>query len=79
MSEAAQAPPSQPKPAQVAEDDEFEDFPHEDWKDSEADLGVNKESLWEDNWDDDDLDDDFSKQLKAELAKTNGEQDTQMK
>ncbi|GAO49391.1 hypothetical protein G7K_3541-t1 [Saitoella complicata NRRL Y-17804] len=50
----------------LEEDDEFEDFPAEDWTDAEA--GVNlpggKTALWEDNWDDDDVEDDFSNQLK---------------
>ncbi|KAK9379022.1 DSS1/SEM1 family-domain-containing protein [Kockiozyma suomiensis] len=61
------------KPAVVTleEDDEFEDFPAEDWNDAEAELAIpgGKEHLWEENWDDDDADDDFSSQLKAELKK----------
>lgn len=64
---------------QAIPDDEFEDFPTEgthslintdiDWPDSDASLGQNKKE-WEDSWDDDDVQDDFSKQLKAELEKT---------
>ncbi|EIN09772.1 hypothetical protein PUNSTDRAFT_86232 [Punctularia strigosozonata HHB-11173 SS5] len=65
----------------LEEDDEFEEFPVQDWDDSETDLkhlggaapgaaqsGGNK--LWEDNWDDDDIEDEFSMQLRNELAKT---------
>ncbi|CAG0924511.1 unnamed protein product [Notodromas monacha] len=49
------------------EDDEFEEFPVEEWgteEDDTEDLNV-----WEDNWDDDQAEDDFSQQLKAELSK----------
>ncbi|XP_005094467.1 26S proteasome complex subunit SEM1 [Aplysia californica] len=51
----------------LEEDDEFEEFPAEDWNGEEEepeDINV-----WEDNWDDDNIDDDFSKQLRAELEK----------
>ncbi|GAA5878784.1 hypothetical protein JCM5296_003415 [Sporobolomyces johnsonii] len=67
------------------EDDEFEEFPVEDWdtKDTYA-ASLSKTSvtvaaggeptkaldmLWEDNWDDDDVSDDFSVQLRGELLK----------
>ncbi|XP_059478860.1 26S proteasome complex subunit SEM1 [Neocloeon triangulifer] len=57
----------------LEEDDEFEEFPAEDWtgKD-EDDQDVN---VWEDNWDDDNVEDDFSKQLKAELEKQGSKMD----
>jgi len=48
----------------IDEDDDFEDFPSDDWnvqKDQED------AQYWEDNWDDSDIDDEFSKQLRAEL------------
>uniref|UniRef100_A0A915L8D0 26S proteasome complex subunit dss-1 n=1 Tax=Romanomermis culicivorax TaxID=13658 RepID=A0A915L8D0_ROMCU len=52
--------------ASLEEDDEFEEFPVENWaskeKDDEEDVNV-----WEDNWDDDTVEDDFSVQLRAEL------------
>ncbi|KAK9448764.1 DSS1/SEM1 family-domain-containing protein [Limtongia smithiae] len=53
----------------LEEDDEFEDFPAEDWADEEADISIpgGKEHLWEENWDADDADDDFSNQLREEL------------
>ncbi|KJA19448.1 hypothetical protein HYPSUDRAFT_69195 [Hypholoma sublateritium FD-334 SS-4] len=65
----------------LEEDDEFEEFPVADWKDSETDLahlggaapGAAKsggDKLWEDNWDDDDIEDEFSVQLRNELDKT---------
>ncbi|CRK40157.1 hypothetical protein BN1708_020692, partial [Verticillium longisporum] len=58
------------KPATAAalgEDDEFEDFPVDDWneEDTEAAGGNNTtQHLWEESWDDDDTNDDFSAQLK---------------
>jgi len=70
----------QPKLSALDEDDEFEEFPTQDWEDTETDLahlggatpGAAKSGgkLWEDNWDDDDVEDDFSKQLRLELQKT---------
>ncbi|CAE6427415.1 unnamed protein product [Rhizoctonia solani] len=59
----------------LEEDDEFEEFPAQDWEDRDTDIanltsassGGTKSSadnLWEDNWDDDDVEDDFSKQLR---------------
>ncbi|KAF8599691.1 hypothetical protein BDV93DRAFT_295612 [Ceratobasidium sp. AG-I] len=65
----------------LEEDDEFEEFPAQDWEDRDTDIaslansgasGANKaapDNLWEDNWDDDDVEDDFSKQLREEVAK----------
>ncbi|KAM0697329.1 hypothetical protein Q7P36_003400 [Cladosporium allicinum] len=64
--------PLQPqKPgAQLEEDDEFEDFPVEDWtKEEEVGSQTAATHLWEESWDDDDTSDDFSVQLKAELEK----------
>lgn len=55
----------------LEEDDEFEEFPVEEWTaadEDQADIHV-----WEDNWDDDTVEDDFSNQLRAELEK-NGNQ-----
>ncbi|CAB4066270.1 unnamed protein product [Lepeophtheirus salmonis] len=49
----------------LEDDDEFEEFPHENWDESQEDKGdIN---VWEDNWDDDTVEDDFSVQLRAEL------------
>eukprot|EP00095_Tigriopus_kingsejongensis_P001681 maker-scaffold1518_size37722-snap-gene-0.18 protein:Tk01681 transcript:maker-scaffold1518_size37722-snap-gene-0.18-mRNA-1 annotation:"26s proteasome complex subunit dss1-like" len=50
----------------LEEDDDFEEFPAEDWEapdEDKADVNV-----WEDNWDDDTVEDDFSIQLRAELV-----------
>ncbi|CAB0009717.1 unnamed protein product [Nesidiocoris tenuis] len=46
----------------LEEDDEFEEFPTENWtgKD-EDDTDIN---IWEDNWDDENVEDDFSLQLR---------------
>jgi len=51
----------------LEEDDEFEEFPAEDWgKDEEDEMD---KKIWEDNWDDDNVEDDFSVQLRLELVK----------
>ncbi|KAI3661999.1 hypothetical protein MP638_005447 [Amoeboaphelidium occidentale] len=51
----------------LEEDDEFEDFPAEDWEENENDKLDIKQ--WENNWDDDDVSDDFANQLRAEIQK----------
>ncbi|KAI9899802.1 hypothetical protein N3K66_006263 [Trichothecium roseum] len=62
------------KPA-LGEDDEFEDFPSEDWPEEQTEAAQKGSSgdatkhLWEESWDDDDTNDDFSQQLKEELKK----------
>ncbi|XP_015790880.1 26S proteasome complex subunit SEM1-like [Tetranychus urticae] len=48
------------------EDDEFEEFPAEEWNEKDSDQEF---TIWDDNWDDDDMKDDFSMQLKSELEK----------
>ncbi|ODQ65080.1 hypothetical protein NADFUDRAFT_51679 [Nadsonia fulvescens var. elongata DSM 6958] len=55
----------------LEEDDEFEDFPAEDWTEADSDVAINggKNHLWEENWDDDNVDDDFAVQLREELSK----------
>ncbi|KAL1306658.1 hypothetical protein AAFC00_005332 [Neodothiora populina] len=72
------AVPAQKPVAQLEEDDEFEDFPVEDWP-AEEELGSSASGsasgtthLWEESWDDDDTSDDFSLQLKEELEKMGG-------
>ncbi|CRG85105.1 hypothetical protein PISL3812_02238 [Talaromyces islandicus] len=71
--------PAQQKqnPPVLEEDDEFEDFPVEDWQQEETEQaqgsttstnGANTH-LWEESWDDDDESEDFSKQLKEEIKK----------
>jgi hypothetical protein len=49
----------------LEEDDEFEEFPTDDWdirKEDQADINV-----WEENWDDDNPDSEFAKHLRSEL------------
>ncbi|KAK2536360.1 hypothetical protein Q9233_003128 [Columba guinea] len=46
----------------LEEDDEFEEFPAEDWTGLDEDEDAH---VWEDNWDDDNVEDDFSNQLRA--------------
>ncbi|MDI1490709.1 MAG: 26S proteasome complex subunit [Ramalina farinacea] len=65
------------KAATLEEDDEFEDFPVDDWPASEQEVPPGREAestqhLWEESWDDDDTSEEFSKQLKAELDKVKG-------
>lgn len=59
------------KSAALEEDDEFEDFPVDDWdvEETEAAEKNDTQHLWEESWDDDDTNDDFSNQLKEELKK----------
>ena len=55
------------------EDDEFEEFPTDDWdirQEDQTDIQV-----WEDNWDDDDTESDFAKHLKSELESQANVQD----
>ncbi|OCT52336.1 putative 26S proteasome complex subunit sem-1 [Cladophialophora carrionii] len=56
-------------PAMLEEDDEFEDFPVEDWSQEDTEVPGGTTHLWEESWDDDDENEDFSKQLKEELKK----------
>jgi len=55
--------------AALEEDDEFEDFPVENWAQEEAEVPGDNTHLWEESWDDDDTSEDFSAQLKEELKK----------
>ncbi|KAI9839973.1 MAG: 26S proteasome complex subunit [Sarea resinae] len=60
----------QGKPAaSLEEDDEFEDFPVEDWTQEDVEGPEGNAHLWEESWDDDDTSEDFSAQLKEELKK----------
>ncbi|XP_057365781.1 26S proteasome complex subunit SEM1-like [Daphnia carinata] len=51
----------------LEEDDEFEEFPADDWTGKEEDA--DDVNVWEDNWDDDNVEDDFSQQLRVALEK----------
>ncbi|KAI0802165.1 DSS1/SEM1 family-domain-containing protein [Xylaria sp. FL0064] len=69
-------PTAQKTTAALEEDDEFEDFPVEDWPAEETESAAQAasgngttEHLWEESWDDDDTSDDFSAQLREELKK----------
>ncbi|KAF2401400.1 hypothetical protein EJ06DRAFT_581542 [Trichodelitschia bisporula] len=68
-SDSKSKPANPPAAAALGEDDEFEDFPVEDWAEEDTGLPSGKQHLWEESWDDDDTTDDFSKQLKEELKK----------
>jgi len=56
-------PNAVPQPQVQAEDDEFEDFPMEDWEDKKEDT----DHLWDESWDDEDHENSFHSQLKAEM------------
>jgi 26 proteasome complex subunit DSS1 len=60
----AQAPATDKKPAVLEEDDEFEDFPVEDWTEEETQIPNGNAHLWEESWDDDDTNEDFAVQLR---------------
>ncbi|KAL4228771.1 PHD finger protein 13 [Mactra antiquata] len=66
---------SKPELGLLEEDDEFEEFPAEEWGGDEEDK--QDENVWEDNWDDDNIDDDFSLQLRSELEKQGKSGDVQ--
>lgn len=55
--------------AALEEDDEFEDFPIENWTQEDTEVPGGNTHLWEESWDDDDTSDDFSAQLTEELKK----------
>ena len=50
--------------AQLEEDDEFEDFPAEDWTEEDTQIPGGNTHLWEESWDDDDTSDEFAVQLR---------------
>lgn len=52
------------QPAVLEEDDEFEDFPVEDWAEEETQIPSGDAHLWEESWDDDDTNEDFAVQLR---------------
>ncbi|CAI6242368.1 unnamed protein product [Periconia digitata] len=63
-------PDATTKPAApLEEDDEFEDFPVEDWTEEESQIPGGTTHLWEESWDDDDTSEDFAVQLREELKK----------
>jgi len=51
------------------DDDEFEEFPVQDYAVDEKDSAQKESTIWEDNWDDESAETEFSKQLKEELQK----------
>jgi len=53
----------------LEEDDEFEDFPVENWTQEDTEVPGDNTHLWEESWDDHDTSEDFSAQLKEELKK----------
>lgn len=56
--------PQPQQPAVLEEDDEFEDFPVEDWAEEETQIPSGNAHLWEESWDDDDTNEDFAVQLR---------------
>ncbi|KAF1984736.1 hypothetical protein K402DRAFT_358751 [Aulographum hederae CBS 113979] len=62
-------PPHPPTKTPLGEDDEFEDFPAQDWTQEDSELPSGNQHLWEESWDDDNTSDDFGKLLKEEMKK----------
>ena len=63
MSEKSKSQESRKDLGPLEKDDEFDEFPAEDWDDHDKEPEI----FWEEKWDDDNIEDDFSKQLKAVL------------
>ncbi|KJZ71366.1 Putative 26S proteasome complex subunit sem-1 [Hirsutella minnesotensis 3608] len=64
----AKPAPEQKATTALGEDDEFEDFPVDDWPEDQTEAAQGSgeaKHLWEESWDDDDTSDDFSAQLKS--------------
>ena len=49
----------------LEEDDEFEEFPADEWDNEEQEPDI----FWEERWDDDNIEEDFSLQLKEALKR----------
>lgn len=49
----------------LEDDDEFEDFPEDDWEEIQEISASTETKLWEESWEDhDDYKDDFTKKLR---------------
>uniref|UniRef100_A0A0M3I8I0 26S proteasome complex subunit dss-1 n=1 Tax=Ascaris lumbricoides TaxID=6252 RepID=A0A0M3I8I0_ASCLU len=69
MSDTKKDDKEEPKKVEVQsveEDDEFEEFPLQDWQAKENAEEEEELNVWEDNWDDEAHENDFSKQLSEE-------------
>ncbi|KAI8590239.1 hypothetical protein BDZ88DRAFT_415314 [Geranomyces variabilis] len=60
----------------LEEDDDFEDFPADDWEQTEEEQLDSHQ--WEDTWADDDEGEDLAVQLESETEKRNGPQPMKM-
>ncbi|PIO74321.1 DSS1/SEM1 family protein [Teladorsagia circumcincta] len=58
------------KVKKAIDDEEFEEFPVQEWAEKAEDGDDGEVNVWEDNWDDETHESDFSKQLKEELSKS---------
>ncbi|KAK6022111.1 DSS1/SEM1 family protein [Ostertagia ostertagi] len=58
------------KVKKAIDDEEFEEFPVQEWAEKAEDGDDDEVNVWEDNWDDETHESDFSKQLKEELSKS---------
>ncbi|KAJ1351729.1 exoribonuclease II [Parelaphostrongylus tenuis] len=58
------------KVKKTIDDEEFEEFPVQEWAERAQDGDDDEVNVWEDNWDDETHESDFSKQLKEELSKS---------
>ncbi|KAF4122257.1 DSS1/SEM1 family [Geosmithia morbida] len=67
--EAVEQKQQEPTKPALGEDDEFEDFPVDDWPEDQTEAAAQQDGdeskhLWDESWDDDDTNDDFSNQLR---------------
>ncbi|KAI9825493.1 MAG: hypothetical protein M1826_006989 [Phylliscum demangeonii] len=67
----SQAQPSQTQNPAVTleEDDEFEDFPIDDWTEKEMEVPGPGAHLWDESWADAENNEEFAAQLKEEMKK----------
>ncbi|RCN52700.1 DSS1/SEM1 family protein [Ancylostoma caninum] len=58
------------KAKKAIDDEEFEEFPVQEWAEKAEDADDEEMNAWKDNWDDETHESVFSKQLKEELTKS---------
>ncbi|CAD5209994.1 unnamed protein product [Bursaphelenchus xylophilus] len=61
----------EPKPIQLEDEDEFEEFPRCEARAQKNALELDSElNVWADNWDDENIEKDFHAMLREELSKS---------
>ncbi|CAD5206816.1 unnamed protein product [Bursaphelenchus okinawaensis] len=68
---SAESLKKEPKPIQLEDEDEFEEFPRCEVQEKKSGLDVEQElNVWTDNWDDENIEKDFHSMLKEELTRS---------